>query len=47
MMNAVDVLLMAGILLALGLAVRKCVRDHRAGKGCGGNCAQCGHRCGK
>lgn len=47
MMNAADILLIAGILLALILAVRKCVRDHKKGRGCGGSCARCGHNCGK
>ena len=46
-MNAADIILIVGILLALGLAVRKCVQDHKKGKTCGGNFAQCSRRCGK
>lgn len=46
-MNAADILLIAGILLALTLAIRKCLRDHKQGKTCGGSCAQCSHHCGK
>lgn len=46
-MNPVDILLLAAILLALALAARKCVRDRKNGRTCDGNCANCGHGCGK
>ncbi|MBQ8390167.1 MAG: FeoB-associated Cys-rich membrane protein [Oscillibacter sp.] len=46
-MSFIDYLLTGAILLALTLAVRKCIRDHRNGKTCDGNCAQCGGKCGK
>lgn len=46
-MNTADIILIAGILLALGLAIRKCVKDRKKGTSCGGSCAQCSHRCGK
>lgn len=46
-MGFIDYLLAGAILLALALAVRKCVRDHKNGKACNGDCAHCGHRCGK
>lgn len=46
-MNIVDILLIAGITLVLILAVRKCIRDRKQSKCCGGSCSQCGQNCGK
>ena len=49
-MNAVDILLLALIGLAVGLALRKLRRDRKTGKGClgcGGSCDSCGMDCGK
>lgn len=44
-MSPVDFFLAGVILLALGLAVRKCIRDHRSGRTCDGNCSQCSCGC--
>ena len=49
-MNAVDILLLALIGLAVGLALRKLRRGRKAGKGClgcGGSCGSCSMDCGK
>ena len=44
-MQILDYILLALIFLAAGLAVRKIVRDKRAGKCCGCNCAGCTVHC--
>lgn len=43
-MQILDWALLALIVLAAGLAVRRMLRDRRAGKCCG-NCAGCAARC--
>ena len=40
-MHILDWALLALVILAAGLAVRKIIRDRRVGKCCCGNCAGC------
>ena len=41
--NGINLVLIALIALAVGLAVRSMLRDRKAGRSaCGGNCASCG-----
>ncbi len=41
--NLINIVLIAGIALAVGLVIRGMIRDKKAGKSsCGGNCASCG-----
>ena len=46
-MTVLDWLLLGGVLLALALAVRACVRGRADDSGCCGDCARCGQGCGK
>ena len=46
--NAINIVLIAVIVLVVSLLIRSMIRDRRAGKApCGGNCASCGacHGC--
>ena len=46
--NAINIVLIAVIVLVVSLLIRSMIRDRRAGKApCGGNCASCGacHSC--
>ena len=45
-MTALDCILIAGIVLAVGLALRAVIRSRKNG-GCCGDCANCGGSCGK
>lgn len=45
-MSILDLILLAAVLLALVLAGRKIRKDRKQGKPCGGDCANCGKRCG-
>lgn len=44
-MQILDYILLALISFAAALAVRRIIRDRRAGKCCCGNCAGCTARC--
>ncbi|MBD5094676.1 MAG: FeoB-associated Cys-rich membrane protein [Subdoligranulum sp.] len=44
-MQILDWALLALVILAAGLAVRKIIRDRRVGKYCCGNCAGCAANC--
>lgn len=46
-MSGLDILLLAVILLAVALAVRKVRKDRKQGKTCGCDCANCSRNCGK
>ena len=45
-MTLLDYLLIAGIVLAVGLALRTWIRNRKKGKCCG-DCSNCGGSCGK
>ena len=41
--NLVNLVIVAVLVLAVGLAIRSMIRDRKAGKcSCGGNCSSCG-----
>ena len=41
--NLVNLVIVAVLMLAIGLAIRSMIRDRKAGKcSCGGSCASCG-----
>ena len=46
-MGLTDYLLIAAIALALGWAIRVCIRNRKNGRTCSGDCANCGCNCGK
>ena len=43
--NAANIIIIAVLAAAIVFAAIKIIRDKRNGKGCGGNCADCGKSC--